>query len=138
MLYRFHSVISKRDEKWLNEFLADEVFPNIQKPLSQLNAKELIEGLIAFEKKVGDEPKERTFGGLKRDAEGKFNDAEMVKILKESIEDPAGEYPHRGIPLVRCASRVLSSIGLFGARMIPKALRVVEILGILQARKWYS
>ena len=115
MLYRFHSVISQRDEKWLNDFLSKEVFADTKKPLSELTAKELINGLIAFEAKIPSEPKERTFGGLKRDSSGRFNDAELVKILKESIEDPAG---------------------LFGARMVPKALRVVEILGILQARKW--
>lgn len=27
--------------------------------------------------------------------------------------------------------------GAFGARNIPKHLRTVEILGIIQARKWY-
>ena len=30
-----------------------------------------------------------------------------------------------------------NEIGSFGARMVPKALRMVEVLGILQARKWY-
>lgn len=118
LLYRFHSVISKRDEEWLNVFLAQEVFPKIGKPLEKLTPKELIEGLLSFESKIPVEPRERTFAGLKRDSKtGKFNDASLVGILKESMEDPAG---------------------LFGSRMVPKALRVVEILGILQSRKWYA
>ena len=117
LMYRFHSTISKRDEKWLEDFLHKEVFPNVGKPLEKLNGRELIEGLLDFEtNKVAAEPKNRVFGGLKRDATtGKFNDKEMVDILADSMKDPAG---------------------LFGARMVPKALRVVEILGILQARKW--
>ena len=117
LMYRFHSTISKRDGKWLDDFLSNEVFPNIGKPLEKLNGKELIEGLIDFEtNKVAAEPRDRVFGGLKRDPKsGKFDDEAMVKILSDSMQDPAG---------------------LFGARMVPKAMRVVEILGILQARKW--
>ena len=115
LLYRFHSVISKRDEKWLNEFLHGEVFPDLKKELSELSPKELIDGLLKFESNIPKQPEKRTFAGLKRNAEGYFDDQEMVDILKASIEDPAG---------------------LFGARMVPKALRVVEVLGILQARKW--
>jgi hypothetical protein len=115
LLYRFHSVISKRDEKWLNDFLKNEVFKSFDKPLEKLTPKELIGGLYAFESKIPDEPRLRNFANLKRKEDGTFDDGEMVQILKESMEDPAG---------------------LFGAKMVPKALRVVEILGILQARKW--
>ena len=50
------------------------------------------------------EPSERVFGNLKRGQDGKFDDAELVNIMKESMEDPAG---------------------LFGARMVPKALRMI-------------
>ncbi|KAF2150654.1 heme peroxidase [Myriangium duriaei CBS 260.36] len=115
LLYRFHSVISKRDEKWLNDFLKEAVFKDNTKPLEQLTPIELITGLYKYESTIPTEPSEREFAHLKRNEKGFFNDEELVKILKDSIEDPAG---------------------LFGARMVPKALRVVEILGILQARKW--
>ena len=46
---------------------------------------------------------------------GKFSDAMLVEELVRSIEDP---------------------ICQFGARNIPKIFRSVEILGILQSRKW--
>ncbi|KAF1969427.1 prostaglandin G/H synthase 2/cyclooxygenase 2, pgh2/cox2 [Bimuria novae-zelandiae CBS 107.79] len=116
LLYRFHSIISQRDEKWLEGFLDQEVFKGINKPLNKLNPKELLTGLLKYETSIPDDPKMRTFAGLKRDEKtGCFNDAEMVEELRRGIEEPAG---------------------LFGARMVPKALRVVEILGILQARKW--
>ncbi|KAF1994656.1 heme peroxidase [Amniculicola lignicola CBS 123094] len=116
LLYRFHSIISERDERWLNDFLSNEVFTNTNKPLEKLNPKELLLGLLTFEKNVPDDPKLRTFAGLQRDPKtGRFDDAAMVQVLQDAIEEPAG---------------------LFGARMVPKALRVVEILGILQSRKW--
>ncbi|KAF2265211.1 heme peroxidase [Lojkania enalia] len=116
LLYRFHPIISQRDEKWLNDFLAGEVFKGLNKPLDKLTPKELLTGLLRYEKNIPNEPKERSFAHLERDPKtGKFDDAEMVEILRQSIEEPAG---------------------LFGPKMVPKAMRVVEILGILQARKW--
>jgi hypothetical protein len=114
LLYRFHSVISRRDEKWMNEFL-QELFPGNNKPLDQLTPQEFVQGLLRFEQNIPDDPSQRSFGGLKRGANGKFDDAELVNIMKESMEDPAG---------------------LFNARMVPKALRIIEITGILTSRKW--
>ncbi|KAJ6007231.1 hypothetical protein N7522_005582 [Penicillium canescens] len=114
LLYRFHSVISRRDEKWMNEFL-QELFPGNNKPLDQLTPQEFVQGLLRFEQNIPDDPSQRSFGGLQRGANGKFDDAELVNIMKESMEDPAG---------------------LFNARMVPKALRIIEITGILTSRKW--
>ncbi|KAF2199499.1 heme peroxidase [Delitschia confertaspora ATCC 74209] len=116
LLYRFHPIISQRDEKWLEDFLTGQVFKGIKKPLHELSPKELLTGLLAYETSIPNDPKVRTFNGLKRNPKtNKFNDADLVEELRKSIEEPAG---------------------LFGARMVPKAMRVVEILGILQARKW--
>ena len=114
LLYRFHSTISLRDEAWLNEFFSG-LFPDLQKPLSELSVQELLTRLWQYEQSIPKDPSVRTFGGLKRGEDGKFKDADLVKIMKESMEDPAGN---------------------FGARNVPKALRVVEVLGILQSRKW--
>ena len=36
------------------------------------------------------DPHERPFGGLVRNAEGNYDDGDLVKILTESIEDTAG------------------------------------------------
>lgn len=98
----------------MNEFL-QELFPGNTKPLDQLTPQEFIQGLLRFEQNIPTDPAERSFGKLQRDANGKFNDAELVNIMKESMEDPAG---------------------LFNARMVPKALRIIEITGILTSRKW--
>ncbi|KAE8389860.1 heme peroxidase [Aspergillus alliaceus] len=112
LLYRFHSIISRRDEKWMNEFFAT-IFGD--KKVDQLTPQEFIQGLYRFEQSIPEDPSQREFGGLKRGENGKFSDADLVQLMKESMEDPAG---------------------CFGARMVPKALRVIEILGIIQARKW--
>lgn len=90
LLYRFHSVISLRDEKWLNEFLKS-LFPDTTKPISELNPQELLQGLLRYEQSIDADPSKREFGGIKRGSDGKFKDEDLVRIMKESIEDPAGE-----------------------------------------------
>jgi len=112
LLYRFHSAISDRDTKWTKEFY-NQLFPG-QDPL-KISTPQLFKGLTDFEKSIPSDPSVREFGGLKRNANGTFNDDELVKILKESIEDGAGR---------------------FGANHVPDILKPVEILGIIQARKW--
>lgn len=52
---------------------------------------------------------------MKRDANGRFNDAELAEIIINATEAPAGAFRARGTP---------------------DALRVVEILGIEQSRLW--
>ena len=116
LLYRFHSCISARDEKWTNDFFTSEIFPGkTLEEIHKLSPAELMTGIGQSAQKIPNEPEKREFGGLKRGADGKFKDEELVNILKTSMNDPAG---------------------IFGARQVPKILRVVEILGIVQARKW--
>lgn len=52
---------------------------------------------------------------LKRDGNGRFSDADIANILQDSTSYRAGAFRARGIP---------------------EALRVIEILGIEQARGW--
>lgn len=117
LLYRFHSAISRRDEKWAEDFFRS-FLPEPKDPKKQfvqLTPVEMWTAMGNFEASLPKDPSERVFGGLKRGADGKFDDADLVRIFKESCEDPAG---------------------LFGARTCPKVLRVIEIMGIMQARKW--
>lgn len=88
LLYRFHSAISQRDDKWTGDF-----FRSIygDKDPREISLQEFGEGVKKYEASIPKEPSERCFGGLARDPKtGVFNDADLVKILKESIEDPAG------------------------------------------------
>ena len=59
---------------------------------------QLLQGIARFEAAIDKEPSKRTFGGLERGENGAFSDEQLVKILKESIEDPAGMFlNHRAL-----------------------------------------
>jgi hypothetical protein len=115
LLYRFHSCISKKDEWWINNFFM-KLFPG-RKPedLANVSLQELGRALVQFEQSVPEDPSKRVFDDLQRQADGRFKDEDLARVLKEAMDDPAGS---------------------FGARMVPKALKIVEVLGINQARKW--
>ncbi|KAI9777325.1 MAG: hypothetical protein M1839_008933 [Geoglossum umbratile] len=112
LLYRWHSAISDRDDKWTQDFYR-ELFPG-QEP-SAVCLTDLMKGLGRWEHGLDADPLKRPFAKLERQANGSYRDEDVVKILTASIEDPAGS---------------------FGANNVPKVLRAVEILGIQQARKW--
>lgn len=42
---------------------------------------------------MDNDPSKRTFGNLHRGADGKFSDDHLARILTESVEDVAGNYP---------------------------------------------
>jgi linoleate 10R-lipoxygenase len=56
-----------------------------------------------------------TFAGIKREADGKFKDSDLAKILMDATAAPAGA---------------------FGARHTPGIMRTVEIMTIQMARRW--
>ncbi|KAI5917926.1 heme peroxidase [Camillea tinctor] len=115
LLYRWHSCISKKDERWTNEFFL-KLFPgrNLE-DLEHVSVQELGNAWRTFQESIDEDPGVRTFDGLKRQEDGTFKDEDLVRILKEGMEDPAGT---------------------FGARTIPKILKFIEVAGIIQARKW--
>lgn len=63
------------------------------------------------------EAKEWTFGGLKRQEDGRFKDSDLAEIIKSCIEEPAHA---------------------FGAHGTPASLRVVDLMGQLQARDVFN
>ena len=88
LLYRFHSAISQRDDKWTGDF-----FRSIygDKDPQDIGLMEFYQGVKKYEDSIPKEPSQRCFGGLTRDPNtGAFSDAALVGILKDSIEDPAG------------------------------------------------
>ncbi|KAI1430665.1 linoleate diol synthase [Xylaria sp. CBS 124048] len=115
LLYRFHSCISKKDETWINSFFL-KLFPGRNPDdLKDVSWSDLGQALLTFEEGIPKDPSQRTFDGLQRQADGRFKDEDLSRILQEAMDEPAG---------------------VFGARTVPKALKIVEILGINQARKW--
>ena len=90
LIYRWHSCISKRDEKWTEDFFKS-TFPGID--AQNASARELGAALSAWDAKIDQDPGKRVFGGLKRtgaDGTGPFKDEELVEIIYEGIEDTAG------------------------------------------------
>lgn len=61
-------------------------------------------------------PEEVTCGDFERTESGKFDDNDLVKQLIEDMND---------------------RIGQFGPLNVPNDFKVIEMMGILQARKWY-
>ncbi|KAK0117789.1 hypothetical protein ONS95_012115 [Cadophora gregata] len=112
LIYRWHSAVSEKDDKWTQDIYT-KMFPG-KKP-EDVSLGQLLGALRAMEANTPKDPFERPFAGLKRQADGTFNDDELVKILQSSVEDVAGS---------------------FGANRVPKILKSVEILGIIQARSW--
>ncbi|OCK95012.1 heme peroxidase [Cenococcum geophilum 1.58] len=112
LVYRWHSAVSDRDEKWTQE-LWDHMFPG--KDPKTVSKKEFLEKLGEEYKRTPKEPEKRPFGGLTRNSDGTLPDDGLVQILTESIED--------------CANS-------FGAQRVPAVMRAIEVLGIEQARSW--
>ncbi|KAJ1300376.1 hypothetical protein OPQ81_005195 [Rhizoctonia solani] len=119
ILYRWHSVISSKEEKWTLNIM-EALFPN-KKPgdltLADFNDAlgRLRSGDVPHSLNVNPDPRKRNFGGIKRGPDGRFTDDDLANILHGATEDVAHRY---------------------GARGTPEALNVIEILGIQQARRW--
>ncbi|KAF2638101.1 heme peroxidase [Massarina eburnea CBS 473.64] len=112
LIYRWHATISNKNEAWVNDFMK-ELWPG-QEP-STITQAQLYEGFKKWGHSLDTDPSKWTFGGLKRNEKGGFEDAGLVGILSSTTEDLAGA---------------------FGARNVPTALRAIEILGINQGRNW--
>lgn len=112
LVYRWHSTISDRDEEWL-ENMWKGLFPNSK--ATNITEEEFFTRMGRMEGMLSDDPHKRPFAGLRRTDNGSFDDNDIAEILTNSIED--------------CANS-------FGAHRVPGVLRIVEILGIRQARIW--
>lgn len=91
ILYRWHSAISAKDEKWLEDVML-EVF---EKPMDQVGPMEFGIGLKKYSAQWGEDRKVWVHDGLKRNADGTFNDADLVKILSEATDEVAGAFGAR-------------------------------------------
>ena len=87
LVYRWHAAVSDRDDLWTQRFYSD-LFPNIDP--SKLSSTDFKKGLRAWQMGLPFDPGERTFGGLKRNPSGSFEDSALVDMLTESTDDVAG------------------------------------------------
>ncbi|KAG6865223.1 hypothetical protein C0991_004346 [Blastosporella zonata] len=111
IMYRWHFILSAPEQKW-TEDIFNQAFGG--KPFDQLNLSDLGTVAKVFDD-VAPNPADRTFFGLKRGTDGRFSDDDLARVLHTAIETPGGAYRGRGTPEV---------------------LRLVELMGIEQARSW--
>ncbi|KAJ3839678.1 heme peroxidase [Lentinula raphanica] len=115
LLYRWHATLSRQDKAWTEKLFKETLQQDgINVKFDQLQPAQFFKA-AAKVLNVNKDVRTWTFDGLKRDADGRFSDADIAKILQDSTSYRAGAYRARGIPEV---------------------LRVIEVLGIEQARGW--
>ncbi|EPS97159.1 hypothetical protein FOMPIDRAFT_95975 [Fomitopsis schrenkii] len=112
VLYRWHATTAQQDITW-TENMMGQVFKG--KALDKLDLADFKDAVKDVFGTAEPDPRKRTFGNIKRQADGTFSDDDLANLLHDSTEKVAGAYRARGTPA---------------------CLRVVEILGIEQARKW--
>ena len=113
LVYRWHSAISDRDEKWTEE-MWKETFPGTDP--RTMDWHEFIKKATVLETELQNlKPYKRPFAKLTRQGDGTFRDRDLAEILTSSIEDVANSY---------------------GANRVPPVMKVIEILGIQQSRAW--
>ncbi|RPD64148.1 heme peroxidase [Lentinus tigrinus ALCF2SS1-6] len=111
-LYRWHATTSQADEKWVEQ-LSDKLFHG--KAVESLTIQDFKQ-MAADMKNLEPDASHWTFGNLQRDEKtNKFDDAKLAGVLKDATEHPAGAFKARGTPHV---------------------MRLHEIMGIEQSRRW--
>lgn len=127
LLYRFHCAISRKDEGYTEEYLK-QIFGMAQgsakRPDNWDPKTVTVEDYskLSATRQPEIEAEDQEFGLLKGDQHFArdpvtrlFNDEAMVKELVSAMDEP---------------------IGNFGPLNTPKCLKPIEIMGIVQARKW--
>ncbi|KIP10018.1 hypothetical protein PHLGIDRAFT_101881 [Phlebiopsis gigantea 11061_1 CR5-6] len=110
-LYRWHATTSEYDEKWV-ETLSKQLFGDRDpESITMGDLKATIQKLQAMEPDCN----HWTFGGMQRQEDGTFKDAELAAILMTATEHPAGAFKARGTP---------------------HCMRLHEIMGIEANRRW--
>ncbi|KAJ3035169.1 hypothetical protein HDV00_004291 [Rhizophlyctis rosea] len=116
VLYHWHAALSAADEQWIEQVFKrdfpdaatiDDITPQMYFKLAGERSKAISTM----------EAKQWTFGGLKRNAEGRFDDKDLAELIKDCIEEPAHA---------------------FGARSIPSAMKIIEVMSQLQARNVFK
>jgi hypothetical protein len=116
VLYHWHAALSAADDKWMENMLRHNL-PELGS-LDEITL-ELFTKVVKTEghKLFAKSPKDWTFGGLKRGPDGRFSDTDLAEIIKDCIEEPAHA---------------------FGAHGTPESLKIVDIMGMLQARETFN
>ncbi|KAF7324770.1 hypothetical protein MKEN_00518800 [Mycena kentingensis (nom. inval.)] len=112
LLYRWHATLSEGDEKWTRDTFR-EIFE--REDVENINVEDFAKAARKMKATLNEDPRQWTFNKLERGPDGRFCDADLAKILQDATVSRAGAYKARGTPEV---------------------LRLIEKLGIEQARRW--
>ncbi|CAK5283072.1 unnamed protein product [Mycena citricolor] len=110
-LYRWHATTSKADEEWVTEVFR-EVFDG--KDPEKVTPADFKAAAYKVQKMQPD-IQHWTFGRLERQANGTFKDSDLAGILHNATENPAAAFRARGTP---------------------PSMRLHEMMGIEQNRRW--
>ncbi|KIX99908.1 uncharacterized protein Z520_04545 [Fonsecaea multimorphosa CBS 102226] len=116
VLYHWHAALSAADAKWMEEVISSSL-PQI-KSIDEMTPGLFWQMTSKITKDLMSKPaSEWTFGGLERGPDGSFDDADLGRLIKDCIEEPAHA---------------------FGANGTPASLKVVDLMGQLQAREIFN
>jgi hypothetical protein len=116
VLYHWHATLSAADAKWMEDIIMS-TFPDL-KSLDDMTVDMYKKIMMVYgHQLMTTEPKAWTFGGLHRGPDGRFKDSELADIIKNCVEEPAHA---------------------FGAHGTPASLKVVDLMGQLQARNQFN
>ena len=112
VLYHWHAALSAADAKWMEDIIRWSLpeLESMDDMTPELFGKVL---MVQGHKLMTTPPKQWTFSGLERTPEGPFKDTDLAEIIKDCVDEPAHA---------------------FGAHSSPASLKVVEMMGQLQAR----
>lgn len=113
LIYRWHPTVSDKNADWSIDFMK-KIFPG--KDPANLTQGEFLKGVREWATPIAQQdPGTWKIGDMTRGEDGRFADADLVKLLTVETEDCAGS---------------------FGGRNTPAILRAVDILGIEQGRRY--
>jgi len=113
LVYRWHSTVSDRDEKWTQNMWNNLFGPDVDP--KTIDKETFLKKLSGVYELTNPDPSKRDFAGIPRNDDGSLPDQVLVDMLTSSVED--------------CANS-------FGPNRVPSVFRAIEVLGIEQARSW--
>jgi hypothetical protein len=116
VLYHWHAALSAADDQWMQDIIKHAIpdINSIQDLTPEMYRKMMEHYGSKFKNQ---EAREWTFGGLERGPDGRFDDRKLADLIKDCIEEPAHA---------------------FGAHGTPQSLKIVDIMGQLQARDVFN
>lgn len=116
VLYHWHATLSAADAKWMEDMLRWNL-PDLESVDDM--TPELFWKVVKQEghKLMSKPAKEWTFDHLQRGEDGRFSDVDLGRIIKDCTDEPAHA---------------------FGAHGTPASMKVIELMGQLQAREIFN